>query len=383
MTHKLMAHKLIPTRHNSICLGDIMQPDANSFGVLRVLMALLVLVSHSYLYVSGTSQAEPLTAWTGHSLGEHAVQGFFILSGILVAQSFERSRSVLDFAVARVLRIFPGLIVCVALTALVLGPVVSWLNLAEYFSSPVLATYLVKTLTLTTGSAPLPGVFETLPLAGSVNTSLWTLKYEVLCYVTLAIAGIAGLFQPKGRAWIALGLGLFFATVLSGQCKDQASFGLIDNLGYFALFFGSGVLCYLVRDWLILSGLALIPLAGVFAISLGTCYAELGTAAFLSYLIVWAASKSFGPLRAACNRADLSFGIYIYAGPIEQALIQSFGGWHPIAIAASAVALTVPLALLSWVFIEHPALRLRTHVRTKGFSRSPRSELSPSFPQKA
>ena len=64
-------------------LGEIMAPEANSFGVLRLAMALLVLISHSYLYTSGSQSGEPLHAWTGHSLGQHAVQVFFILSGIL------------------------------------------------------------------------------------------------------------------------------------------------------------------------------------------------------------------------------------------------------------------------------------------------------------
>lgn len=146
---------------NSLRLGDIFALN-NSFGVMRLLMASLVLISHSYMYCFGTPLAEPLTAWTGHSLGQHAVQGL-ILSGILVAQSFERSRSLIRLAAARALRIFPGLIVCVLLTALVLGPLVSELTPSQYFGSPVLVAYIAKTLSLVTGSAPLPGVFSDLP----------------------------------------------------------------------------------------------------------------------------------------------------------------------------------------------------------------------------
>ena len=71
-------------------LADILTPEANSFGVLRFAMATLVLISHSYLYCAGTSEAEPLVGWLGRSLGECAVQVFFILSGVMVAQSFDR-----------------------------------------------------------------------------------------------------------------------------------------------------------------------------------------------------------------------------------------------------------------------------------------------------
>src|SRR5690606_24640478 len=142
-------------------LADILSPDQNSFGVLRFAMATLVLVSHSYLYSAGTSAAEPLEPWLGRSLGECAVRVFFILSGVLVAQSLDRSRGIVDFTVARVLRIFPALIICVLAVAFVLGPFVSGMPVTGYFSSPVLYSYVAKTLTLISGALPLPGVFET------------------------------------------------------------------------------------------------------------------------------------------------------------------------------------------------------------------------------
>ncbi len=352
------------TRRPLVRLGDIMQPLDNSFGVLRLAMASLVLISHSYLYSFGTSEGEPLTAWTGHSLGEHAVQVFFILSGILVAQSLDRSRTLLDFAVARVLRIFPALIVCVLLTALVLGPLMSTLPLAAYFMGPELPAYLIKTLSLATGNAPLPGVFETVPVANSVNTSLWTLKYEVLCYAGLALAGTAGLFKPQWRNVSAAVLGVFLVAIFAGEPEPLDTYTFTDNVRYFALFFGTGVFAYLIRDKLVITGFALVPLAAVFAVALGSRFGELATAALLGYFVVWAASLSFGPLRGWCNRIDISFGVYIYAGPIEQALIDVAPSLHPLGISFSAALAVLPLALLSWVFIEHPALGLRTRLRS-------------------
>ena len=140
---------------SQITLADILHPDRNSFSLVRLTMAVAVLVSHSYFFVSGTSAAEPLHDITGHSLGEHAVQVFFFLSGILVMQSFIKSGSLIDFATARALRIFPGLFVCVLVTALVLGPIVSNANPSSYFTSSALPSYMAKTLLLITGSAQL------------------------------------------------------------------------------------------------------------------------------------------------------------------------------------------------------------------------------------
>lgn len=340
-------------------LDDILAPEANNFGVVRLAMATAVLVSHGTLFLTGSSDAEPLHALTGHSLGEHAVQVFFFLSGILVAQSFARSHGLGDFVAARILRIFPALIVCVLLTALVLGPLMSRLPVSEYFTTAALPAYLLRTLSLSTGSAPLPGLFETLPLAGLVNMSLWTLKYEVACYVGLAAAGIAALASSHVRRRGVLLLAAFVALIFVGVPKPIETYSTLDNLRYFALFFGAGALAYLIRDRLVLTGAAVVPLVFVFLAMIGTRFAEVSTALFLGYTTLWVASLPMGKLRAFTNRCDMSFGVYIYAGPVQQGLIQTglFAG--AISLSVASLVIVVPLALLSWTWVEKPALGLR------------------------
>jgi peptidoglycan/LPS O-acetylase OafA/YrhL len=340
-------------------LGSYLAAESNSFGVVRIAMALAVLVSHSYLLARGTSSAEPLHSLTGHSLGEHAVQVFFFLSGILVAQSFDRSRSVLDFVSGRILRIFPGLIVCVLLTALALGPIVSVLEPSRYFTDPQVLRYFARTLSLSTGSAPLPGVFEAHPLPSIVNMSLWTLKYEVLCYAGLALAGVCGLFSLRWRKVSTSLLAVFLVLVFVEQPKAIETYTSIDNTRYFALFFGMGTLAYLVRDWLPIHGAVVVPLFALFTFALGTRFGELATGLFLGYATLWVATLSFGPLRQFTNRYDLSFGAYIYACPIQQLLIEKLPGIDPLRAAALAMVGVLPLAFLSWVLVERPALKQR------------------------
>ena len=345
---------------NSPRLTDILSPDRNSFGLLRFAMATLVLVSHSYLYAAGTSAAEPLQPWLGRSLGECAVRVFFILSGVMVAQSFERSRSLVDFTVARVLRIFPALIVCVLVVAFVLGPIVSALPVAEYFKSPQLYSYAVKTLTLATGSAPLPGVFETNAYAGYVNSSLWTLKYEVACYVGLGALGAAGLFDRKLRWFAAAGLAIIVATISLTLPANPDDYGFTQNLRYFIVYFYGGVLAYLLRDYLMITGALLLPLFLLFVASMQTSFAEVGAMLFLGYGALWAATKMWGPLRALCNRTDASFGIYIFAGPVQQTLLWLFPAISPVVLTLTAFAIVLPLAIASWRFVEKPSLQLRS-----------------------
>jgi peptidoglycan/LPS O-acetylase OafA/YrhL len=345
-------------------LADILTPETNSFGVLRFVMATLVLISHSYLYAAGTSEAEPLQPWLGRSLGECAVQVFFILSGVMVAQSFDRSRSIIDFTVARVLRIFPALIVCVLATALVLGPIVASLPPAQYFSSPELYGYVAKTVSLSTGSAQLPGVFETNAYAGYVNSSLWTLKYEVACYVGLGLIGIAGLFHQKWRWLAAGGLVALVAMISLSLPSNPDDYGFVENLRYFIVFFFGGVLAYLLRRHVLINGLLLAPLFLIFVASVRTPFAEVGAMLFLSYAALWAATKTWGPLRGLCNKFDTSFGIYILAGPIQQTLLWLMPSMAPALLAVIAFVIVLPLAFLSWTLIEKPALRLRPHIAT-------------------
>jgi peptidoglycan/LPS O-acetylase OafA/YrhL len=342
-------------------LADILTPETNSFGVLRFIMATLVLISHSYLYTAGTSEVEPLQSWLGRSLGECAVQVFFILSGVMVAQSLDRRRDVVDFLMARGLRIFPALFVCVLATAFLLGPAVASLSPGEYFRSPVLFGYVAKTLTLSSGSAPLPGVFEANAYAGYVNSSLWTLKYEVACYFGLAAMGAAGLFEQRWRWVVVGGLAVLVATVSLSLPSDPAEYGFVENLRYFTVFFFGGVLAYLLRSYLPIIGALLLPLFIVFLVSVRTPFAEVGALLFLGYGALWAATKTWGPLRGVCNRFDTSFGIYIFAGPIQQTLLSAFPSLSPLLLAGAAFAFVLPMAFASWIFIERPSLRFRPY----------------------
>jgi peptidoglycan/LPS O-acetylase OafA/YrhL len=350
-------------RFGGTYLADMLVPDRNSFAIIRMAMALAVLVSHSYWFAIGTVGAQPLVKWTGHSLGEHAVQVFFLLSGILVAQSLHRSGSIVDYICARGLRIFPALLVCVFLTAFVLGPIVTNLGMAEYLKDSRVAAYIVKTLTLSTGSAPLPGVFTDVPLANLVNVSLWTLKFEVLCYFALAGLAIAGLMTERYRVWSTIGLVAFVGLVFLRQPSAAIPYTAVDNIRYLMLFFFTGVLAFQCRKLLWVHGLILWPLAAIFVASIGTRFVEISAAMFLGYAMLWISTFSFGPLRAFTNKNDYSYGTYIYAGPIQQMIVHFLPGFAPWVVTAFALGIAVPLAVYSWELIERPALALRQPIR--------------------
>jgi peptidoglycan/LPS O-acetylase OafA/YrhL len=354
-----MTRPKLPLFDNVPRWSDILVPDRNSFGVIRLAMAIAVLVSHSYWFTTGSKTADPLVRFTGHSIGEHAVQVFFFLSGILVAQSLMRSRSVLNFAVARALRIFPALIVCVLLTALVLGPLFTAGGVLHYFTDRQLPLYIIKTLMLITGSAPLPHLFQDLPLADMVNVSLWTLKYEVLCYAGLGLVGGIGLLNERLRPYTTFLLAALVVLVFVGRPKPLETYTFIDNLRYFALYFYAGVVAYLARHYIPLSGVILMPLGAAFVVLIGTRFGELSCCLFLGYVTIWAATFSYGPLRAFTNQNDYSYGVYIFAGPIQQLVIALLPGYGATAVSLHALSIAVPLAVFSWELIERPAIAMR------------------------
>ena len=340
-------------------LTDILRPDQNSFGVIRLAMAIVVLISHSYFFVSGTPANEPLHWLTGHSLGEHGVQVFFFLSGILVTESLLRSRSLVTFVCGRVLRIFPALIVCVLLTAVVLGPIVSHKSVVPYFADPQWLSYIAKTVLLITGAAPLPGTFAELPAVGLVNLSLWTLKFEVLCYIGLGMIGAAGLLRERFRLPTTVLLAAIVFTVFLRSPDPALSYSQADNVRYFALYFGMGTLACLLKDHLVIERTAVLPLFALFLAAIGTPWAELSCALFLGYATLIVATFNSGPLRSWCNERDTSYGVYIYAAPTQQGLLQLYPGFGPLALAAVAMAISLILAYLSWTHVEKPAMAMR------------------------
>ncbi len=356
-------------------LADILEPERNNFSALRLMMALAVLVSHAVFLATGQFSAEPLVALTGYSLGQYGVQGFFILSGIVVTQSLVKRGDLVDYGRARALRIFPALIVCVLATALIVGPMFSTLGAATYFKSFAVVQYVLKTLSLSTGSAQLPGLFVTNPASGVVNQSLWTLKYEVACY--LLLAGLAALvWQFEARRKLATAMAVVWAIVmLVARPNLLHENAFVETFAYFALFFGTGVVAFLMRDTIKLAWPPMIVLFAVFVECIDTRFAEIASALFMAYAIMWVATLPMGRLRTFANSNDYSYGTYIYSYPVTQVILLLWPATTIIALVLMTTGVTLLLALLSWELVERPALSLTRRWRGRS-APSPAAELT-------
>lgn len=336
-------------------IAEALARGPNGFTGLRLGLALAVVVSHAFSVATGVAADEPLLKATGYTLGEHAVNGFFAVSGFLVTMSCDR-RGLRDYAVARALRILPGLVVATLVVSLLVGVAMTRLSTGDYFRDPGLWSFIRGTLTTFKSNAALPGVFEANPYRSPLGT-VWTLKYEVLCYCGVLAAALCGLLR---RRWIApalclgLGLALGIEVALHGAELPKG----VETALRLPMIFAAGAGLYLWRDSLRIALPAMISLAiALFVLARTPAYPPL---LFLgsAYGAVWVA---LGPLAAKPfdPPADLSYGIYLYGWPVQQILHALWPSPSGLMLLLPALAVTLPVAALSWYAIERPALALK------------------------
>jgi peptidoglycan/LPS O-acetylase OafA/YrhL len=345
--------------------------DENNFNLLRFGAAIAVLISHSFTVATGNTDAEPLRKWLGTTPGQMAVDVFFVTSGFLVTRSLIQRRQIGEFLRARALRIYPALFVMVAITVLVLGLGLTTLPTSRFLSSPETMRFIEKNATLLTGFAPgLPGVFKNNPFEGYVNGSLWSMPYELWMYLTLAGLWLCSLALEKysRRIFEVAAVGLF---LVSGfECtKHMLGFGnqLPGQMEHLTFMFFTGTTYYILRDRVSLTHTAFwtIALTVLLSILNKTVFAVVYTFS-VAYLVLYLAYIPTGPIHRFNKLGDYSYGIYIYAFPVQQTLAAMVPGISAAAMNAWAIPITLVLAVLSWHLIERRALGLKN--RLPGYS---------------
>ncbi|MDB2407707.1 acyltransferase [Jannaschia sp.] len=353
----------------------------SGFDYLRIVLAIAVLVWHSF----------------GLTFGREAINGamdnlavaipvslvlpmFFALSGFLVTSSLYRTNSIKVYLIFRGLRLFPALTVEVLLAAFLLGPLFTSLSLGAYFSHQDFFLYFLNIIGLI--RYELPGLFETNIYPNVVNGSLWTVPYELECYVYLVVFFSLGMFRNKYYLLAAFALLTFVVVQLgftSGKgllvaLKDivmgdpnldpnlqQATDAQIEPARILVLCFVAAALIYAWRDAIpfhpILAVLALLASAALICSPGLYFYAPI----FVGYLTVWLGLQN-PPKLGLLQKGDYSYGIYLYAFPIQQVVAST--GWTDdryLLHVVLSLALVSVFAVFSWHVIEKPCLKLKGH----------------------
>ncbi|WCK16163.1 acyltransferase [Agrobacterium tumefaciens] len=329
---------------------------SDNFGGLRLIAAILVIFGHSYPLTGAQ-----VTGYLGNPISTLAVKIFFVISGYLISESWTRDPDVIRYFWRRALRIFPGLVVLVALSVFIVGPVFSKLSLGEYFSANETWRYLDNIVLLP--NYFLPGLFGGNVYPNAVNGSLWTLPVEFAMYIatplvlvffrsTFSIGAFAFFLSFVAvcftRVWVPASVPVFWGTNLINALEMAPYFfwGAFykkceKNYNCFNLqisLVAIVILPLLAIDWAISEIIALIVVPYV-TLSLGN--AQLPRLGFLD---------RFG---------DLSYGTYLYGFLVQQIVAGLFplsNHWSNFLI---SVVPSLFLAVLSWHLVEKRFLKLK------------------------
>lgn len=342
----------------------------NNFNLIRIVAASLVLISHSFA-LSGL--AEPLRDTLGVTWGSIAVDIFFVTSGYLVTGSILRGDHAWNFVTSRMLRIFPGLMVALLLTTLVSSIWFTTFTFTSFWSQWPTWRYLIKNSLLLFPQGlewTLPGTLIGLPGdkggGAALNGSLWTLPVEVKMYIYLLVGYLAcrllarktsltttlHAFKPS---LIVLCMVLLTTDLYLTSLEKH---NLVVHMA--AMFFTGGALSTLgipfERTWRSATIALLVTVAA----------AHIGPDWFMPIYtltlpwVVLSMAYAPTPILHRYNRlGDYSYGVYIYAFPVQQWSIylhKRIGPWEMMAVCFPIVLV---LAVLSWNLVEKRALAFK------------------------
>lgn len=355
-------------------LAQVFDPRKNALNLFRLGLAAEVMVFHSWP-VTGRTPPHLLL----QLLFSVGVDGFFAISGFLITASWVNDPKLRDFLTARALRILPGFYVCLIVTAFVFAPLNLALNggsATELLTSSAPIEYVLKNSAVAYLHHYVGGTPVGVPFAdGGWNASLWSLIWELLCYLAVAGIGVAGL---ASRRWVSPMI--LAAAVIGALFVPPLTFPGVWTIPQLAvrsaIMFAAGAVMYQWRD-AIPARWSLVAVSAVIVV--------VAAAVLPDYRVVAALPLAYAVIVAAVMihkqrlrlRTDLSYGVYIYAFPMQQLLASCGLAALPVfAFAGLSAAAVLPLAALSWFLIEKPSQSLKARLKRK-WSASELSEASP------
>ena len=337
--------------------------QANNFDLLRILFAWFVIVSHSYV-LNGDGATDPLFEMTQQTflLSFIGVKGFFIISGYLIFKSMVVSTSIFEYLVKRLLRIFPALAV-VLLVTLVAVYFIYPNNMPPFFSNKEVYAYFLGNIILFKPHFFISGIFAALP-SSAINGSLWTIEYEFFFYLFILLFFYFRSNKKILKALLVIVVALFLMVRLAFyDWTVQTHFfiplePLFDLGPYFLM--GSLLSCFNFDTMPAKNALAAV----LSLVLVASVYFKIGhTVVYftLPFLVIYV-GKQTSKLATWVHTTmgDPSYGIYLYAFPLQQLIIYWYRPSTLVLFVASTIGAFI-FGYLSWIFIEKNALALKQY----------------------
>jgi peptidoglycan/LPS O-acetylase OafA/YrhL len=336
----------------------------NNFNFLRLLLASLVLLSHSPELIDGNRHREILTRiFHTISFGELAVDGFFLLSGYLITQSWQRTPDLIVFSKKRILRIYPGFIAATFVCAFIVGPLGATVpNYFDHFNVLLLLKGILKL-----NDPIVPPVFVGQPYA-AVNGAMWTIVYEFRCYVLVALFGIIGFINQR-IAWLILSLVVITFATFPSLVSDIYFPGSANLIGmpsdfiHLLSFFSAGGCFYLFHDQIYYSDKRVLTVLPILIISLFEPHIlRFVLPTIGAYVFFWFSFLDLPILQKFRTYSDISYGVYLYGWPTQKLLIWYVPLISPWLVFILSLGISFICGLVSWHLVEKPFLQLKSKI---------------------
>lgn len=339
---------------------EALKAENNNFTLVRLVLASAVILTHCYEQQTGREGADWFSSWLGTTASGFAVDAFFFLSGFLVFRSLHNHGSRTRFLLARLARMYPALLVSVIGTVLI-GLSLTSADVRAYFGGET-QRFLLGNLSFVKGYYTLTGVrCDGLPC--NVNGSLWTLPWEMRCYLALVLLSLLGLIHRRPMTVLVLPATFALAIawqipVVQAALQDNVPRAVfwVDITARLWTLFAAGCAAALWRDRIRLHGVGVILL---FAVNLAVAimpFAPTARLLLVGYTVLYCGFRLLRWTPAIARLPDYSYGIYIYAFPAMWLLGRQFPDAGPGAMALLNLAAVLPLAALSWHLVEKPVL---------------------------
>lgn len=328
----------------------------NNLDFLRFIAAAMVIFCHAFPLSYGKGGADPFFLFSKHQMnsGGFAVSIFFLYGGFLISGSTVRSKTAKRYFASRCFRIFPALIFVTFTLTFIVGPLITSLNLKEYFTSFATYKYLLNSILII--QHDLPGVFASNPYGPTVNGPLWTLPIEFLCYILCFIAYKLGFFERRRfPASVPLVVAACIGILYAGNFSET----IVTEIRPAILFY-IGVGCYIYRDKIILNKYIAVVLGVVMVIFARFGLINLAMLLCFPYCMLSAAYATRRKLSRFAKHGEFSYGIYLWGWPVQQIIVSIAGeNMSPYLNALSAFPFALLMGVLSYYLVEKPALKLR------------------------
>jgi peptidoglycan/LPS O-acetylase OafA/YrhL len=318
----------------------------NNFDFLRLVFASFVIITHAYP-LSGLQECD----W---------LKGFFVISGYLIFQSMERSRSWIDYFWKRFLRLFPALFAVLLLT-IVLAPFL-YTGTISYWHNKTVWTYIPSNLSLYFMQYSIDGVLADNPYPSAINGNLWTITYEFTMYVFLSFL-IFFRQTEKIVKWLVV-IGFAFLVI--------ANTFFVESLGKYHYLLSAKELLELGGFFMAGAVLAVLRIEKskyhlpVFLLALSLIivgiyfdfFQQIKLISFPIAVIILAVNPLPYINAIGDKIGDVSYGIYIFSFPVQQVLMHYFRLNH-IELMLYGFLISFVLGFISWHIIEKRALQLK------------------------